>query len=80
MKRKIKRGDRPVGKLKKIDDFLPPPEELAAVEEKVKVTLFLDRWSLEFFKLMAGKLGAKYQGMMREVLKGYAQKYAAKRC
>lgn len=82
MKKKIKNkgdlGDMPVGKLTRVPDFLPPPEELIAADTMVKVTLSIDRYSLEFFKAMANKLGAKYQKMMREVLRGYAQRYAGK--
>ncbi len=80
MKKKIKNsedlGDMPIGKLTRVPDFLPPPEELIAADAMVKVTLSLDRFSLEFFKRMANKLGAKYQKMMREVLRGYAQRYS----
>lgn len=80
MKKKSKNvdkfGDMPVGNLTRVPDFLPPPEELIAADTMVKVTLSIDRSSLEFFKAMANKLGAKYQKMMREVLRGYAQQYS----
>lgn len=81
MKKRIKnkKTDQPIGKLKIVDDFLPPPEKLVAAEEMVKVTLAVDRFSLEFFKQMAGKVGAKYQKMMREVLRGYARRYAGRK-
>ncbi|MDP2599903.1 MAG: BrnA antitoxin family protein [Deltaproteobacteria bacterium] len=72
-------GDRPVGSLKEIDDFLPPPEQLAPVDELVKITISLDRESLEFFKETASKLGSKYQRMMRGVLRGYARRYTDKK-
>ncbi|MBI5300372.1 MAG: BrnA antitoxin family protein [Deltaproteobacteria bacterium] len=78
-KRKSKIEDQPIGELREISDLLPPPEKLAAVEETVKVTLTVDRGSLEFFKAMADKLGGKYQRMMREVLRGYAQRYAIRK-
>lgn len=82
MKKKIKNvddlGDMPIGKMTRVFDFLPPPEELIAAERMVKVTLSLDQSCLEFFKAKANKLGAKYQKMMREVLRGYAQRYSGK--
>ena len=74
MKKKIE-TDKPVGKLTRIPDFLPPPSELAPKEETVKVTLSVDKGTLIFFRSAAKDTGTKYQRMMREVLKGYASKY-----
>ena len=82
MKKKTKKtsvGNQPIGQLRSITDFLPPPEKLVTAEETVKVTLSLDRHSLEFFRTTAERLGGKYQRMMREVLRGYAQRYAGRR-
>lgn len=70
------RGDQPVGPLKSVADFLPPPEQLVPVDDMVKITISLDASSLAFFKSMATKIGAKYQRMMREVLRNYARHYA----
>ncbi len=80
MKKKTNRDkdqykDKPVGKLSLVSDFLPPPERLLPQEETVKITIALDEKTLRFFKLSAGKIGLKYQRMIREVLKGYARKY-----
>lgn len=76
MKKKTKRkSDEPIGDLKRISDFLPPPEQLIAQEEKKKITLVLDESTIESFKSLASENGTKYQRMMREVLKGYAKKY-----
>jgi len=44
MKKKIKYSDEPLGKLRVIDDFLPPPEELVFKEENVKVTMTLSKF------------------------------------
>lgn len=74
-KRKKDWGDKPIGKFRIIENFLPPPEELLPPEEMVKITISLDKTSLAFFKKMAEKIGAKYQKMIREVLKGYARRY-----
>ncbi len=79
MKRKIKKlknHDLPLGRLKEVADFLPPPEKLVSPEETVKVTLALDRQSLEFFKNKAARLGTKYQKMIRELLKSYTAHFS----
>lgn len=70
-------GDEPIGNLKEIADFLPPPEELLPKEEAIKITLTIDCDTVEFFKEVAKESGTKYQRMMREVLKGYAKRYAS---
>lgn len=70
-----KNEDFPVGKVKVVTDFLPPPEKLISVRDTVKVTLAIDKESLLFFKKRASKQGVKYQRMIREVLSGYARKY-----
>src|ERR1035438_5050125 len=53
-------------------NFLPPPEELFPVEDTLKITLRLDRQSVDFYKERARRHGTKYQRMMREILKRYA--------
>jgi predicted DNA binding CopG/RHH family protein len=59
----------------RIDDFLPPPEELVEKEENVRVTISLSRRSVEFFKNNAEKLGIPYQVMIRTVLDKYSSHY-----
>ena len=49
----------------------PSPEELAKRMKNAKVTIILDRDTVEFFKLQAENHGSKYQKMMREILKDY---------
>ncbi len=75
MKRKQKDNNEPVGMLKPIPDFLPPPEQLLPNEETIKITVALDAKTLKFFKSYATKSGQKYQRLIREVLKGYARRY-----
>lgn len=77
MKKKTRDRNMPVGKLKRVADFLPPPHELAMPEETVKVTLALDRASVEFFKRAAQKHRKKYQRMIREVLDLYVSRFKA---
>ena len=74
--KKTTRRDLPFGRLKEVADFLPPPEKLVAAGEMVKVTIAFDRESLEFFKKKAAKHGTKYQKMIREVIRGYASRWA----
>jgi predicted DNA binding CopG/RHH family protein len=71
MKKKIKYTDEPMGKVKVIKDFLPPPEELALKEETVKVTISLSRASVDFFKNEAKKYNTQYQKMIRRLLDEY---------
>ncbi len=71
MKTKIKYNNEPLGKLKIVDDFLPPPEELAFKEENVKVTITLSKASIEFFKIEAKKQHVQYQKMIRKLLDLY---------
>ena len=77
MKKKRRDPDFPVGKLIRVEDFLPPPEELVLPQSTVKVTISLSRLSVEFFKMMARKHHTKYQKMIRKVLDGYAGRYQA---
>ena len=74
-KRKID-PDMPIGKLTRVKDFLPPPEELVFPEETIKVTISLSRLSVEFFKQQAKKQHVKYQQMIRELLDRYTIQYS----
>ncbi|MBL0059528.1 MAG: CopG family transcriptional regulator [Elusimicrobia bacterium] len=67
--------DEPMGRLHVIPDFLPPPEELFPKREGIKVTLIVDRDSVNFFRQRAHSAGLKYQRMMREVLREYSHRY-----
>ncbi len=71
MKNKIKYSDEPMGKLKVVNDFLPPPEQLALKEDNVKVTIALKKSSVEFFKKEAKKYHTSYQKMIRQLVDWY---------
>lgn len=58
-----------------IDDFLPSPDELVRKEEKEKITLAVDKRSLDLFKQYAKKHNAKYQTMLNRVISSYAEKF-----
>lgn len=75
MRKRIRDKDMPVGKLTRVKDFLPPPEELALPQDTVKVTIALSRSSVEFFKREAQRHHTKYQKMIREVVDRYASRY-----
>lgn len=75
MKNKITYTDEPIGELKVVRDFLPPPSELVFKEDAIKVTIVLNRSSVAFFKKEADRLNTPYQRMIRNLLDLYASKY-----
>jgi predicted DNA binding CopG/RHH family protein len=75
MKTKIEYRDEPMGELKVIKDFLPPPDQLVLKDDNVKVTISLKRSSIDFFKEHAKKHRTSYQKMIREVVDWYASHY-----
>ena len=74
MSAKIKYTDEPI-EAKVIQDFLPPPAELAFREEGVKVTIALSKKSVEFFKSEATKHHTQYQRMIRRLIDTYVDTY-----
>ncbi|MDD5560653.1 MAG: CopG family transcriptional regulator [Candidatus Omnitrophica bacterium] len=76
MRKKTKDLNMPIGKLRRVKDFLPTPEELVTVEKTVKVTIVLKKKSVEFFKHKAEQYHTKYQKMIRELLDKYAMQYS----
>ena len=62
-----------------ISDFLPSPSELVRKSEKEKITIAVDKRSLELFKRYAKTHQAKYQNMINGVLDAYADKYLNKK-
>ena len=75
MKSRIKYTDEPMGELKIIKNYLPPPDQLVLKEDKVKVTISLSKGSVEFFKKEAKKQRTSYQKMIRRVIDFYASQY-----
>ncbi|PIV23019.1 MAG: CopG family transcriptional regulator [Deltaproteobacteria bacterium CG03_land_8_20_14_0_80_45_14] len=75
MKSKIKYTEEPMGKLRVVKDFLPPPGQLVLKKENVKVTISLNKSSVEFFKKEAQKHRISYQRMIRRVIDWYASQY-----
>jgi predicted DNA binding CopG/RHH family protein len=75
MRKKKIDPDMPIGKMTRIKDFLPPPEDLIMPEKTVKVTILLSESSVDSFKKFAEKHHTKYQKIIRKILDKYAQRY-----
>jgi hypothetical protein len=78
MKRTRGYTDEPIGRIKIITDFLPPPDQLILKDDGVKVTISLSRRSVDFFKAHAKKSRIPYQRMIRRVLDEYAGHYSTR--
>lgn len=78
MKKAIKYTDEPIGDLKIIADFLPPPKDLIFKDDTVKITISLTKESVEFFKKEAEKHHTQYQKMIRNLLDVYANNHQEK--
>ena len=68
--------EMPSGKLTRVRDFLPPPNQLVVKDATAKVTIALEKSSINFFKQQAKKNHTKYQRMIRELLDQYASHYS----
>lgn len=76
MKSKIEYTEGPpMGNLKVVEDFLPPPERLVLKEENVKVTISLKKTSVDFFKKEAKKHHISYQKMIRQLIDWYSTRF-----
>lgn len=62
-----------------VSDLLPSPEELVRKSEKEKITIALDKNSVNLFKAYAKRNNAKYQTMINGVISSYAEKYLSKK-
>jgi len=78
MKNRIRYTDEPMGELRVIKDFLPPPSRLTLKEDNVKVTISLSKASVRFFKRQAKAHGTSYQRMIRRLIDLYASRYEGK--
>ena len=74
MSKRIKYTDEPI-EAKVVRDFLPSPDQLFLGEEGVKVTIALNRRSVDFFKAAAERNRTSYQRMIRRLLDAYADQY-----
>ncbi len=74
MKSKIKYTNEPL-KMEVVEDFLPPPDQLALKQETVKVTIGLSKPTVDFFKAQARRNHTQYQKMIRRLLDLYAARF-----
>jgi hypothetical protein len=79
MSTKISYTNEPLGRLKVVRDFLPPPENLVFRDEGIKITIALSKRSVEFFKNEARKHSTQYQRMIRRLLDAYAEHHSRRR-
>ena len=77
MTKGVRYTEEPLGDIRVIHDFLPPPAELVYKEDTVKVTLGLSRRSVDFFKKEAKKHETQYQKMIRRLLDLYVDRQQA---
>ncbi len=76
MSKRTHETDFPIGRLTRIKDILPPPEQLVVPEETIKVTLLLSKSSIQFFKQQAAQHRTKYQRMLRELVDRYTEQFS----
>lgn len=72
MSKKLKYTNVPLGEVRAIKDFLPPPGTLVFKPKTVKVTMALSKPSVDFFKKQAQKYHTHYQTMIKNLLDAYA--------
>lgn len=70
--------DEALESAERIEDFLPRPEELVRKIDKEKITIAIDKRSLDLYKKYAKKHNAKYQTMINSVVGSYAEKFLNK--
>ena len=75
MKKQIHYTNEPIGEIKIVKDFLPPPEKLVFKRKNIKVTMALDVESVDFFKKQAKRNHVPYQTMIRNLINTYVAKY-----
>jgi predicted DNA binding CopG/RHH family protein len=77
--RTIKYTAGEIGRVRVVEDFLPPPDALVPREDNIKVTLSLSRRSVDFFKRAAKQRRVPYQRMIRALVDTYADKQASRK-
>ncbi len=59
---------------RRVNDFLPPPEELVFRPKGVKVTITLSEESVDWFKEQGDRLQTPYQRMIRNLIDEYVRR------
>ena len=75
MSKRTKYTDEPMGEPTVIKDFLPTPDQLVLNEENVKITISLNKSSVEFFKKKAKEHRTSYQKMIRRLIDWYVSQH-----
>ena len=75
MNKPIRYTDEPLGAIRVVPGFLPPPEQLVLKNEQTKVTISLSSESVDFFKEAARKHHMQYQKMIRQLLDEYVARH-----
>ena len=75
MRKRIHYTNEPIGEIKIVKDFLPPPDKLVFKRKNIKVTMALDVESVNFFKEQAQRNRVPYQTMIRNLINAYVAKY-----
>lgn len=65
--------DEPVEMGRRVDDFLPGPEDLVFRPKGVKVTITLSEESVAWFKEQGERLHRPYQRMIRNLVDEYVK-------
>ena len=68
------KGDGPSENAVIVEDFLPPPEVMAAALKRRKITIELTEPTVEYLKEQADKHNVSYQAMIREILDDYVRR------
>jgi hypothetical protein len=75
MSKRIQYRDEPLGDVRIVPDFLPPPHELVSRNAQTKVTLALSTESVAYFKELAQKHDLQYQKLIRQLLDAYVARH-----
>lgn len=77
-RKKTEYSEGPIGEIRVVEDFLPPPDQLVFKDENVKVTIALSKNSVDFFKAEGRRQGVQYQRMIRNLLDAYVRQWSGK--
>jgi predicted DNA binding CopG/RHH family protein len=76
MKKHRKYKEKAIGNIKIVEDFLPKPKDLVLKKEETqKITISLNRSSIDFFKSEAAKHHTTYQTMIRALVDKYTSRF-----
>jgi hypothetical protein len=71
--KEVEYTDEPLEMGRRVEDFLPRPEELVFRPKGVKVTITLSEESVAYFKQQGERLHTPYQRMIRNLVDEYVR-------